>query len=111
QSISSKQILIATDADEAGDDAAKRLYEVFTGHGCQAIRLRPSYGKDWNDALVSMGSLSLRDAPKCFEPGAGDAMQREFARRLTALGRTDAAPFVELQNDFAITHAAHNCEA
>ena len=66
QSLSSKQVLIATDSDEAGDDAAKRLYEVFTGQGCQAIRLRPGCGKDWNDVLVRMGTSSLREALKRF---------------------------------------------
>src|SRR5262249_7184041 len=82
QSLSSKQILIAKDADEAGDDAAQRLREVFTGHDCQALRLRPGCGKDWNDVLVRMGSPLLRDALKGFAPGASDAMRRKFARRL-----------------------------
>jgi Toprim-like len=65
QSLSSKCILIATDADKAGDDAAQRLHEAITGHVCQALRLRPICGKDWNDVLARMGSHSLRDALRC----------------------------------------------
>jgi DNA primase len=87
RSLSPKPILIATDADEAGDEAAQRLREVFTGSGCQALRLRPSCGKDWNDVLVRMGGPSLRDALKGFAPETSDAIRFGFARRLRMSGR------------------------
>ncbi len=95
RSLSPKPILIATDSDEVGDEVAQRLHEVFTGNGCQALRLRPSCGKDWNDVLIRMGSPSLQDALKGFAPGASDAMRRGFARRLRMSGRTEAAAFIE----------------
>lgn len=50
-----KRIFLATDADPPGDAAAARLGEVFSRAGIQALRLRPPFGKDWNDVLVQLG--------------------------------------------------------
>lgn len=101
ESLSPKPILIATDADEAGDEAAQQLYGIFTGKGCQALRLRPTCGKDWNDVLVRMGNLSLQDALRGFAPETSNAVRGEFARRLRVSGRTEAAAFVESLYDLA----------
>jgi DNA primase len=48
-----KQVLLAFDADEAGDDAAGRLGGELESLRVTHSRLRPPQGKDWNDALLA----------------------------------------------------------
>jgi len=56
EAIASKQVLIATDADTAGDEVAGRLIEMISpGTPRHPMRLRPSVGKDWNDMLIKIG--------------------------------------------------------
>jgi hypothetical protein len=53
-------VLLATDADEAGDTAALALAPAFLRFGAREVRrLRPPVGKDWNDALLAMGADEL----------------------------------------------------
>ena len=44
-----KRVLIATDADEAGDEAAERWRSSLMCRG--VVRMRPQVGKDWNEWL------------------------------------------------------------
>ena len=55
QALAAKQVLIATDADAAGDDAAARLICALAAFDSPMRRLRPAGGKDWNDVLLRLG--------------------------------------------------------
>jgi len=57
----SRRVLIATDADDAGEAAALTIGKELTAFGAQVHRLRPpDECKDWNDALVTLGYLAVR---------------------------------------------------
>ena len=45
-------IVLAPDADQAGDAAAKKAASRFMETGLQVLRLRPPDGLDWCDVLV-----------------------------------------------------------
>lgn len=54
-------VLLATDADRAGDEAAARLSPILTSLGGRVLRLAPPTGtKDWNEALVRHGVDAVR---------------------------------------------------
>lgn len=46
-----RRVLIATDADEAGDSAWAKAEPILRARGARAERFRPTCGKDWNDGL------------------------------------------------------------
>lgn len=46
-----RRVLLATDADPAGDEAARKLAATLQARGARVARLRPARGKDWNEAL------------------------------------------------------------
>jgi hypothetical protein len=48
-------VAIGLDADDAGDDGAKRLSAELSGLGAKCDRWRPQGGKDWNDLLQHRG--------------------------------------------------------
>lgn len=55
------QVLIATDADEAGDEAASRITAQCGSYGSDVARLRPAGGcKDWNDVVQRHGAETAR---------------------------------------------------
>lgn len=60
QSLAHKLVLIATDADAAGDEAAEDLAAALAAFECRARRLRPAGGKDWNDELLRLGRGRMR---------------------------------------------------
>jgi len=70
-----KQILIATDADKAGDECAMRLTKLLAGRA-ETSRLRPSGAKDWADIAERHGVSSIEAqieyALGVVEPGASD---------------------------------------
>jgi DNA primase len=52
-----RSVVIAADADAAGEAAAKRAAEAFTDRGLGVRTMRPAAGfKDWNQQLLMMGS-------------------------------------------------------
>ncbi|HEX9003103.1 MAG TPA: toprim domain-containing protein [Blastocatellia bacterium] len=61
EAIVGKQVLIATDADAAGDDVAGRLVEALSADTPHLLRLRPPIGKDWNDVLRQLGRKQAQD--------------------------------------------------
>ena len=61
EAIAGKQVLIATDADAAGDDVAGRLVEALSADTPHLLRLRPPIGKDWNDVLRQLGRKQAQD--------------------------------------------------
>ena len=61
--LSGRRVVVATDADAAGEEAANRLSVRFSQAGCKVYRLRPcgDHGeKDFNDLLQSLGLQGLR---------------------------------------------------
>ena len=64
-----RRILIASDADEAGDKAGERWAAMLSGFFCTCYRLRPDASicaelegvKDWNGALKRIGANDLRE--------------------------------------------------
>lgn len=54
-----RRIVLAFDADKAGDDATSRAASEFRTFGCAVERWRPSL-KDWNEVLLTHGAEALR---------------------------------------------------
>jgi DNA primase len=48
-----RRVVVALDADAAGDQAAEGLLRELAPFARSVERLRPSAGKDWNDALLA----------------------------------------------------------
>ena len=65
-----RRVLVATDADDAGDRAAEKLAERLGSLGAECERLRPVGAKDWNDVLQAGGIDALRAALAPALPGA-----------------------------------------
>lgn len=55
-----RRVLLAFDADEAGDRAGERLAPLLSSFGAKCERLRPEGGKDWNEVLQA-GREALGD--------------------------------------------------
>ncbi len=56
-----RRVMLATDADEAGDAAAVTLAAMLARYGAKCERLRPIGAKDWNAMLLASGLRTLRD--------------------------------------------------
>ena len=56
-----RRVLIATDADEAGDRAAAKIAANLRTFGSTVARLRPEGAKDWNEFLTVYGADALSD--------------------------------------------------
>ncbi len=56
-----KRVLIASDADERGDEAASTWSHAVRPFAAQVERLRPQGGKDWNEVLQVLGADALAD--------------------------------------------------
>jgi DNA primase len=56
-----RRVLLAFDADEAGDRAARELAPDLEAYGARCERLRPDGAKDWNEFLCSFGAPDLAD--------------------------------------------------
>lgn len=56
-----KRVLLAFDADDAGDNAAAALTRELTTYGATCERLRPTNGKDWNESLCTFGAVALTE--------------------------------------------------
>jgi len=56
-----KRVLLAFDADKAGDDAAMALESRLTPFGARCERLRPEGAKDWNEVLQERTAAFLAD--------------------------------------------------
>lgn len=54
-----RPVLLALDADEAGDQAAANLAPVLGSFGARAHRLRPEGGKDWNQIICEAGAATV----------------------------------------------------
>jgi hypothetical protein len=53
QAAAFRRVVVALDADDAGDRAAAGLTDALASFARSVERLRPPVGKDWNDALLA----------------------------------------------------------
>jgi len=60
-SVAFRRVVLAFDADKAGDEATTKAASEFRTFGCSVERWRPSL-KDWNEVLLAHGSEKLRQA-------------------------------------------------
>lgn len=67
-----RRVLVALDADEAGDQAAAEWLSALRRFGADARRLRPEGGKDWNELLSTAEG-----------EGIGKINPNDLAERLT----------------------------
>jgi hypothetical protein len=56
-----RPVLLAFDADEAGDKVAAELEKTLAPYGVRCRRLRPEGAKDWNEVLLRIGRDALAD--------------------------------------------------
>lgn len=56
-----RRVLLAFDADDAGERAADKLAPVLESFGARCERLTPESAKDWNEALQNEGRDALAD--------------------------------------------------
>ena len=56
-----KTLLIATDADEAGEKAYAGWQTACAPFGVRVLRVRPEGGKDWNEVLTNRGVEAIRE--------------------------------------------------
>ena len=54
-----KRVLLASDADASGDEAASTWRQSVRPFAAEVERLRPPHGKDWNEALLVLGRDAL----------------------------------------------------
>ena len=57
-----RPVVLALDADKAGDEGCARLTAALQAYGAKIERWRPSGGKDWNELLATLGPDQLRAA-------------------------------------------------
>jgi len=89
-----RSVLIATDADKSGDDAAAKLEATLLARGTRTFRLRPRGAKDWNEALELRGADVLRAHLAAFASAAEDQKREVAALEMARQGRAQAAQFV-----------------
>ena len=56
-----RHILLAFDADVAGDSAAEKIGATLASFGATCQRLRPQGAKDWNELLQNAGSEAIEE--------------------------------------------------
>lgn len=89
-----KSVLVATDADKAGDEAAAKLIEALQARGARQFRLRPQGGKDWNELLEKHELEALRADLQVYSKVADDEMRVDTSWRFLLSGRFEEAEFI-----------------
>lgn len=103
-------VLLATDADKAGDEAAAKLGPELSSRGAHTLRLRPKDAKDWGEAIeggkLEFLSMHLRgfsgmlppmideDLSADDKPKTADEVRGYAAREMAKEGRIDEAMFI-----------------
>jgi 5S rRNA maturation endonuclease (ribonuclease M5) len=91
-----RPVLLATDADAAGDEAASRLTCELEARGARMFRLRSKGAKDWGEILEVRGADNLRARLAAFSETADDVTRAEAAWFLGHGGHLEAAQFAAL---------------
>lgn len=89
-----RHVLIATDADEAGDKAAYKLKTELVSCGTKTLRLRPRDAKDWGEVLEKIGLAKMRDSLSAFREDLTDELRLAETVKLLGSNRLEAAEFV-----------------
>lgn len=89
-----KNVLIATDADEAGDKSAYKLKLELQSRGTKTLRLRPKNTKDWGEVLEKLGADEMQKNMFGFTENISDDARYLEALRLFKSGRKEVAEFV-----------------
>jgi DNA primase len=89
-----KSVLVATDADAAGDESATKLIFALNVRGARPFRLRPKGGKDWNELLGTGGLKDLRERLSAYSQGADDESRVNASRKLFKEGCYEEAEFI-----------------
>jgi DNA primase len=88
-----RPVLVAMDADAAGDEAAARLTRDLEARGARTFRLRSKGAKDWGEVLETCGADRLRSHMAAFSESADDETRAEAAWFLGHGGHAEAAQF------------------
>jgi len=89
-----KSVLVATDADKVGDEAADALSVSLRPLGAKVLRLRPESAKDWGAALELVGAERLRHGLIGFAEESDDFERICHADDLSARGHAEGAQFI-----------------
>jgi DNA primase len=93
-SLRGKAVLIATDADAAGDEGAKKLAAALQPYSKDVYRLRPQLGKDWGEELEIAGAARKRKALIPFAAKTDDVTRANSSWQFVMDGDYDTAEFV-----------------
>lgn len=88
-----RNVLIATDADEAGDKSAYNLKSELQLRGAKTFRLRPKGVKDWGEVLEKIGEDAMQKYLSAFQENLSDELRFDEINTLFNLGRIEAAEF------------------
>jgi DNA primase len=115
EKLKDKAVLLATDADKAGDEAAMKLKFSLQPYTKNIFRLRPLAAKDWAEELELAGAENLHEYLAPFLPQNDDAARVNAAWQLAEQGFYDEAEFIarlvedtELKKSFfSLIHREH----
>ncbi len=88
-----KSVLVATDADLAGDEAATKLSADLISRGARIFRFRPDGVKDWNELLVTE-RIALNVNTLAYSEWADDRIRANRSLKLMQAGQSDEAMFI-----------------
>jgi DNA primase len=115
QKLKDKAVLLATDADKAGDEAALKLRMNLRTSTKNIFRLRPLAANDWAEELELAGAENLREYLQPFSPGIDDVTRVNAAWQFAEQGFYEEAEFIarlitddELKKSiFSLVHREH----
>lgn len=88
-----KKVLVATDDDEAGDNAAEKLEAELSSRGAHTFRFRPEVAKDWSELLATDEDLMMAKTLP-YSDKVNDEWRASYSLKLLEIRRTDEAIFV-----------------
>jgi DNA primase len=94
EKLKDRSILLATDADKAGDDAATKLKTALNSRAKKILRIAPARAKDWAEQLELEGAECLREFFWPFAPEADDVTRVNAAWRFAEEGFYEEGEFV-----------------
>ncbi len=89
-----KAVLLATDADKAGDEAAMKLEAVLRIYTRNIFRMRPLSGKDWAEELEILQQKKMGEMLVPFAPETDDVTRANSSWQFVLDGDHEAAEFV-----------------
>lgn len=93
EKLSFKSVLIATDADKAGDKIAHQLKDNLIYKCAKVLRLRPRHSKDWAEVLEKIGITKLQEHLEPFAQTLTDEKRLLSSIELIESNRIESASF------------------